>query len=177
MKSFVQSFILLVLMFFVSACTSVSVKEYREESPKLKLEEYLNGDIDAYGIFQDRSGRVVKRFHVRIAASWKEGVGTLDERFEYSDGSKSQRVWTLRRTGPDTYSGTAGDVIGEARGEVAGNAFFWKYVLDLEVDGSRYHVNFDDWMYLMDEKVMLNRSKMSKFGLYLGEVTLTFIKR
>ena len=48
--------------------------------------------------------------------------------------------------------------------------------MDLLVGDSSYHVKFEDWMYLMDDKVMLNKSKMYKFGIYLGEVTLTFIK-
>jgi hypothetical protein len=44
------------------------------------------------------------------------------------------------------------------------------------VDGSVYEVQFDDWMYLMDNKVMLNKAQMSKFGIRLGEVTLSFYK-
>lgn len=167
----------LVLCTFMVSCTSVSVKEYKDEKPTLSLEKYLNGDLMAYGIFSDRSGKVVKRFHVKMKATWVNGVGTLDEDFDYSDGTKGKRVWTLRRVGENKYVGTAGDVIGEARGEVAGNAFHWTYVLDLPVGDTSYHVNFDDWMYLMDDEIMLNKSKMSKFGVYLGEVTLTFVKR
>ena len=68
------------------------------------------------------------------------------------------------------------DVVGEAIGEVAGNALRWRYVLALPVDGKTYHVDFDDWMFLMDDKVMLNRSYMSKWGFDLGEVILTFVK-
>lgn len=177
MRQFLCSVLLSLFAVALSGCSSVTVKDYANESPKLKLEEYLNGDIDAYGIFQDRSGKIVKRFHVLIKASWIGDTGTLDESFEYSDGSTSKRIWKLVRKPDNTYSGTAGDVIGHAHGEVAGNAFFWKYVLDLDVDGSHHHVNFDDWMYLMNDKVMLNKSKMSKFGIFLGEVTLTFIKR
>ena len=37
-------------------------------------------------------------------------------------------------------------------------------------------VQLDDWMYLMDERVLLNKAVMSKFGLRLGEVTLAFYK-
>ncbi|MBY0467552.1 MAG: DUF3833 domain-containing protein, partial [Burkholderiaceae bacterium] len=55
-------------------------------------------------------------------------------------------------------------------------ALRWTYVLALEVDGRTYHVDFDDWMYLMDEHVMLNRAVMSKFGVRLGDVTLSFYK-
>ena len=70
-----------------------------------------------------------------------------------------------------------GNVIGQAAGESGGNAFNWKYTLALPVDGRVYHVNFDDWMFLMNENVMLNRAVMSKFGFRLGEVTLSFRKR
>ncbi len=167
--------LLFPVLFF--GCSSLSIKDYAGETPTLKLEEFLNGELDAYGIFQDRQGRVVKRFTVTIKASWVGEVGTLDESFEYSDGTKSKRVWTIVRRGNNLYTGTASDVIGEAKGEVAGNAFSWKYVLNLEVGDSHYHVSFDDWMFLMSDKIMLNKAKMSKFGINLGEVTLTFVRR
>lgn len=95
----------------------------------------------------------------------------------YSDGTKQKRIWTLTEVAPGRYSGTASDVIGEAVGELAGNALNWRYTLALPVDGKTYHVQFNDWMYLMDDKVMLNKAEMSKFGIYLGEVTLAFYKR
>ncbi|MGE0761792.1 MAG: DUF3833 domain-containing protein [Bdellovibrionales bacterium] len=168
---------LISMIGFIAGCTSVSVQDYKSEKPTLKLESYLNGELDAYGIFQDRSGRVVKRFQVSMKASWKDGVGTLDEDFTYSDGSKSKRIWTLKKSADNTYIGTAADVIGEAIGESAGNAFRWRYTLDLPVGNTNYHVQFDDWMYLMNDKIMLNKSKMSKYGVDLGEVTLTFVKK
>ena len=161
----------------LSACSGVQVTQYQQATPKLDLSQYFNGTIDAYGIFQKRSGEVVKRFHVLIDAKWKDNVGTLDERFTYSDGTTQQRIWTITKTGSDAYSGTADDVVGQALGQSAGNALRWQYVLELPVDGKVYHVDFDDWMFLMDERVMLNKSTMSKWGFDLGEVTLTFVKR
>lgn len=161
----------------LAGCASVDIAKYRAEQPVLDLATYFNGTLDAWGMFQDRSGEVVKRFHVVIEASWKGEVGTLDERFTYSDGTTQRRVWTLKRQADGRYIGTADDVVGEAIGEVAGNALRWRYVLALPVDGKVYHVDFDDWMFLMDDKVMLNRSAMSKFGFHLGEVTLSFSKR
>ena len=120
---------------------------------------------------------MVKRFHVLIEARWEGDTGTLDEHFTYSDGSTQRRVWTLTRQPDGSYLGRADDVVGEAVGELSGNALRWRYVLALPVDGKVYHVDFDDWMFLMDERVMLNRSVMSKWGLHLGEVTLSFYKR
>lgn len=168
---------LALMLFMLAGCGTVPVEQYRDERPALDLRRYFDGTIDGWGLFQDRSGKVVKRFYVRIDAKWAGDTGTLDEHFEYSDGTRSRRVWTIARLDEHRYRGTAADVVGEARGEAYGNALRWKYVLNLEVDGKTYAVDFDDWMYLMDDQVMLNRSVMSKFGVRLGELTLSFHKR
>lgn len=161
----------------LGGCSVTGVEQYRDAQPTLDLKTYLNGTLDAWGIFQGRSGEVQKRFQVVINAQWQGNTGVLDEHFRWSDGTSSRRVWTLVQQADGSFRGTADDVVGEAVGEIAGNALRWRYVLALPVDGKVYHVDFDDWMFLMDNKVMMNRSYMSKWGIGLGEVTLTFIKR
>lgn len=152
------------------------VQDYAAEKPALDLRRYLDGPLTAHGIFTDRSGRVVKRFSVQMTGTWQGDSGVLDEHFTYSDGSTQRRVWRLQHLGNGRYSGRADDVVGEATGQTAGNAFHWVYTLALPVDGRVWHVTLDDWMYRMDERTVLNRSAMSKFGFYLGEVTLVFNK-
>ena len=161
----------------ITGCSNIQVDDYKGESPKLVLENYLNGDLEAHGFFQDRSGLITKRFKVKMKASWSGNNGKLEEDFKYSDGTKSKRIWYLEKTANGHYTGNASDVVGKAKGKVSGNAFRWNYTLDLPVGDKSYHVYFDDWMYLMDDKIMLNKSKMSKFGIYLGEVTLVFLKK
>jgi len=160
----------------LAGCAGPTVADYAAERPTLDLAEYFDGTITAHGLFTDRSGKVVKRFSVVMKCSWEGDEGILDEDFIYSDGSTQKRVWRLKKLGGGRYSGTADDVVGTASGETAGNAFNWKYTLSLPVDGKVYEVQFDDWMYLMDDKVMLNKAVMSKFGIRLGEVTLAFQK-
>ena len=166
-----------VLVMLLTGCAAPRVENYGDESPVLDLREYFDGRVEAWGMFQDRSGRVVKRFTVAISGSWRGNVGTLEEDFVYSDGTTQRRVWTITRADDHSYTGYADDVIGEASGQARGNALRWRYVLALDVDGKTYHVDFDDWMYLVDEKVLLNRSEMRKFGFRLGEVTLAFRKK
>lgn len=160
----------------LAGCAGPAVQDYAGEQPLLDLRQYLDGPLTAQGIFTDRSGRVVKRFTVQMTGQWNGNEGTLDERFQYSDGSTQRRVWHLRHLGEGRYSGRADDVVGEARGESAGNAFYWTYTLALPVDGRVWHVQFEDWMYRIDETTVINRAAMSKFGLHLGEVTLAFTK-
>jgi hypothetical protein len=170
--------LLAVSLAMLSACSTVNDLSYlANEKPTLDMKTWFNGTLDAWGMFQDRSGKVVKRFHVEIVCSWQGDTGTLDENFLYADGTRQRRVWTLKKQGPDRFIGTAPDVVGEANGIVSGNALHWNYVLALPVDGHIVNVDFDDLMVLMDDKVMLNRATMSKFGIRLGEVTLSFQKR
>jgi hypothetical protein len=128
-------------------------------------------------VFTDRSGKVVKRFTVVMRCTWNGEEGVLDEDFVYSDGTTQKRIWRLKHLGNGRYEGRADDVVGVAQGQTAGNAFRWGYTLALPVDGKVWEVQFDDWMYLMDQRVMLNKAAMSKFGIHLGEVTLSFVKR
>ena len=163
---------------FLTACGSVDVEQYANDEPRLMLSEFFNGEMDAWGIFQKRNGELARRFHVEIIGTWKSPTeGQLDEYFTYADGEKSRRVWTLKQQPDGSWQGTADDVEGVAVGRVAGNAFHWKYVLKLPVDGKVYNVDFDDWMWLMDGNTMMNRSVMSKYGFRLGEVSLLFRKR
>jgi hypothetical protein len=168
----------LAFLILLAGCAAAPrPQDYRDEKPVLDLKSYFHGKLDAWGYFQDRGGKVVRRFHVEIQSHWDGEVGTLDEHFTYSDGTTSRRVWTITRLDAHRYRGVADDVVGEARGEAYGNALRWQYTLKLPVDGKVYEVQFDDWMYLMDEHTMLNYSTMSKFGFRLGEVFLSFRRR
>ena len=161
----------------LGGCASQQIETYAQDKPLLDLTQYFNGTLDAYGVFTDRSGTVVKRFTVVMVCTWNDNEGVLDEDFRYSDGSTQKRIWRLRKLGDGRFSGRADDVVGEARGETRGNTFHWTYTLNLPVGGRVFEVQFDDWMYLMTDKVMLNKAAMSKFGVRLGEVTLSFVKR
>jgi hypothetical protein len=160
----------------LAGCAGPTPADYASQTPVLDLRSYFNGPLTAHGLFTDRSGKVVKRFTVAMNCRWQGDEGVLEEDFSYADGSKQRRVWTLKRQADGRYIGRADDVVGEALGQASGNALNWRYTLALPVDGTVYEVQFDDWMYLMDEKVMLNKAVMSKFGFRLGEVTLSFYK-
>ncbi len=162
----------------LAGCASAPVPaDYAAEKPVLDLRQYFNGELVAHGLFTDRAGKVVRRFVVELTGTWKGREGTLDERFTYSDGKTQRRVWHLTDEGNGRWTGRADDVVGVAEGRSAGNALNWRYTLSLPVDDKVYEVQFDDWMYQMDDRVMLNKAAMSKFGFGLGEVTLSFARK
>ena len=155
----------LLLVLSLSSCANVGVERYVDQQPHLDLERFFSKPVKAWGIFQKRSGEVTKRFEVDIASRREGNALILDERFLYSDGTRQQRVWTLTPDGPGRWKGRAGDVVGEAIGEVAGNALRWRYQLDLPVDGRHWQVDLDE---------LINRSSMSKLGVEIAQITLFF---
>ncbi|MDX1282465.1 DUF3833 domain-containing protein [Shewanella colwelliana] len=162
----------IALVILLSACGSASLEEHTNTTPELKLEQFFDGKLKAYGIVLDRSGNMLRRFDVDLIASWQGNKGEIKEWFEFDDGEKSTRVWRLERLGDNSYSGEAGDVIGTAYGETRGSALYWKYDLSIEVDGETYQVTLDDWMFLIDDKRLFNKTDMTKFGIKVGEVIL-----
>jgi hypothetical protein len=161
----------------LGACSSPGVERYADARPILTLEDYFDGTVDAWGIVMDRSGEVIRRFSVTIEGRWQDGKGELDERFVYADGERETRVWKIERTAQGRYVGRADDVVGTASGTAAGNALNWAYTLRVPVGDSIYEIDFDDWMFLVDEQTLINRALMSKFGFRVGEVLITFKRR
>ena len=158
----------------LTGCANPQVTDYAQERPLLELDRYFTGRVLAHGVFQKRNGAVARRFTVVMDCHWEGNQGVLDEAFTYSDGSTERRIWRLTKHADGRYTGRADDVVGEAQGQTSGNAFRWNYTLRLPVDGKEYEVQFDDWMFLVDDRVLLNRATMSKFGVTLGEVLLSF---
>ncbi|MGA1027493.1 MAG: DUF3833 domain-containing protein [Burkholderiaceae bacterium] len=158
----------------LSGCASPKLEDYAKEKPVLDLEQYFAGRTTGWGIVQDRFGRITRRFVVEIDGRFEGDRGELDERFVWSDGEKQRRVWRLRKVGPQQWVGEADDVVGQAQGRLSGNALQWGYTLAVPIDGRTIEMQFDDWMVLVDEEVLMNRAVFSKFGIRHGEVTLSF---
>lgn len=175
MKRMMLSVMVLLLL---TGCAGNDVQQYAGLQPKLDLFTYFAGPTRGYGIVQDRGGRLKRQFVVDITGTMDSaGNLILDEQFVWNDGEKTSRIWTIsRQEGTSRLVGEAPDAIGRATGATAGNALNWQYQLAIVVDGSTWNLNFDDWMFLQPDHVLLNRATMSKFGLRVGEVTIAFMK-
>ena len=164
----------------LTAC-STSISEYQHTTPNLVVETFFNGQLEATGIVKNHKGKVIRTFVADINAYWQDGIGTLDEHFVFDDGEKQQRVWKLT---PQTnisnhiksYTATANDVVNVAQVNVSGNAMFLKYVLTIPYKNSTINITVDDKMYLVNDTVIINESRLTKFGLHVGSITLTIQK-
>ena len=161
----------------LTGCMAMTSDDFTDKSPKFVLEKYFHGKTRAWGLFEDRFGNVRRQFVVDINGNWDGTILTLDEDFVFDDGEKDFRQWRIKKLKDGTYEGRADDVIGTAKGIASGNSLHWSYVLDLKRDGgSSIKVKLDDWMFLQSGGVLLNRARMSKFGIELGQITISFTR-
>ena len=160
----------------LTGCSAMKPEDFQGREPRLAIETYFAGKTKAWGIFEDRFGTLRRQFDVDIDGTWDGRELVLDERFIYADGERDRRVWRITKIDAHTYEGRADDVLGSAMGRQFGNALNWRYDMILTIGGTDVKVHFNDWMYLQSDGILLNRARVSKWGIELGEVTLAFRK-
>lgn len=144
--------------------------------PHMRLEEFFIGKTNAIGIFQDRFGKLRRQFSADMEGQVDGDRLELHEVLAYDDGEVETRNWSIKKRGDVGYEGTCENVIGTARGRVTGNVFRWRYDFRLKIGGRQLTVTFDDTMFLQAGNLVINRVRMSKFGITLGEATIVFFK-
>lgn len=177
MRNYGFYFVLIFGVLALTGCGTQSLYQYEDKPPYLKIEEYFKGPVQAWGIVQDRTGKVVRRFDVDMIGRVDGDNIILEEDFHYYDGKKERRVWRIERTAEGRYRGQAADVIGTAEGKTHGSQLKWAYQMEVPVDGERYVFTFDDWMYLMNDGVVINRAAMKKLNITVAEITIMFKKK
>jgi len=162
----------------LSGCTRMQPVDFEKQEPKLVLEQYFAGKSRGSGIFFDRSDNYSLGLEVELEGSWDEKTQTftMREDLRYSDGKHKERTFTIKKIDPHHYVGEANGFEGPINIEVYGNALRFSYVVMEEVDGSVWHLDGDDWMFLQSDGTILNRAWISKFGLAVGEVFISIRK-
>ena len=173
MKKFIGLFLLII----ITGCSNkMKPTDFKDKTPRLIIEEYLSGNVKAWGVLQNRSGKVTRQFRADLVGKWDGSKLILNEVFEWSDGEKQTREWSINKIDEHNYEGTASDVVGKAKGYSYGPAFKFEYVLLVPVKGKNIKITFDDWIFLQDKKVAINRATMTKFGIKVAELTVMFLK-
>ncbi len=176
---FINQILLIISLFLITSCTNkndMKPEDFKDKKPRLIIEEYLSGNVKAWGVLQNRSGKVTRQFSADLNGTWDGSQLILKEKFNWDDGEIQYREWTIKKIDKHKYEGTAGDVVGKAIGYSYGPAFKFEYVLLVPVKGKELKITFDDWIFKQDERVAINRATMTKFGFKVAELTVVFVK-
>ncbi len=178
-KKLISPLLLIIVIAFITNSLikkSMKPEDFKGTEPNIKIEEYFNGSVKAWGLLQNRNGKVTRQFKADMFGKFENGILTLEEDFYWTDGEKQKRTWKIQKIDENNYKGVAPDVVGNAKGFQYGSAFKFEYDLLIPFKSKNIKVSFDDWIFKQDEKVAINRATLTKFGFKVGELTVFFLK-
>ena len=173
-----SAILLLIVLGFIAksllfSFRAQSPEDYAGTGPVFSIKDHLSGPILSEGIVYGPNGRVTNSFVAKMEGIWDGDSGTLTENFTYSNGKTQQRKWYLTIGPENTFTATADDIIGEAKGIISGSTVMLSYKIVLPKDAGGYVLNVKDWMYLTENGTIINKSELRKFGIKVAELVAT----
>jgi hypothetical protein len=147
--------------------------DYADTLPIFDPVRVFRGALVSEGVIYGPSGRVASRFLMRMEGRWSGKDGTLTEHFRYDSGRDQFREWRLSIGPGGEVSATADDIIGTATGDICGATLRLRYKIRLPKDVGGHVLDVIDWLYLMPDGTLMNRSQMRRFGVTLAELVAT----
>ena len=148
-------------------------EDYDGDGPQFDLRQHLNGPILCEGVIYGPTGRVSSRFVAEMEGRWDGNVGILTEKFRYDTGETRDREWTLTLGNDGAIRAEAPDVIGTGRGKQSGPTVMLTYRIKLPESSGGHVLDATDWMYLIENGAIINRSQFRKFGIKVAELVAT----
>ncbi|MEE2946093.1 MAG: DUF3833 domain-containing protein [Pseudomonadota bacterium] len=148
-------------------------EDYADMGPPFDLKEHLTGQILSEGLIYGPNGKVTNSFVATMVGEWDGDTGTLSEAFTYSNGATQNRKWYLKLGSGNTFTATADDIVGEAKGTVSGSTIKMTYKIVLPEDAGGHTLSVTDWLYRTESGVIMNKSEMRKFGIKVAELIAT----
>ncbi len=143
---------------------------------QFQLTKFLAGKTHAWGVFEDRSGTVRRRFQMDIEGVWQGGTFVLNESFKFDDGTTDFKTWNVTPIDDVSFVATGDNVVGQVRGQLLSGLIKMAYKYRLEIEGRSFVVDYDDRFYRLDENHVINRATLRKWGFRIGELTILFEK-
>ena len=168
---------ILISNVLLTQCAREAPEQFEKKLPRLDLAEFFNGEIKAQGIATNFFEGTTRRFSAELRGRWQDDRILLNEVWNWDDGEIQPRDWQWIKLSANEWLGKAHDVVEDARGKAVGNTVHWDYSMSVKTDSlGEIEITMDDTMYLLDEKNILNRIDMSKFGIPVGEVIIYISK-
>jgi hypothetical protein len=171
MKISLRFFCTLSILSLISSCSylqnfapkaSFSELDTVDNSAKLDVKSFFNGDLEGFAISQDQNGKITGTNTIKINGSWEGNKGVVQEVFIYNGGKKDSRTWLITLEDDGTFDAVGHNVSSPAKGRQVGNAAQMIYSLLIPTNGVKEEVKFEDKMYLVDDKSMIKISSFKK---------------
>ncbi|MBO9449890.1 DUF3833 family protein [Tropicibacter sp. R16_0] len=148
-------------------------EDYKDTNPSFDLRQHLSGELESEGVIFGPNGRATSRFVADFTGIWNGASGELGEVFNYDNGTVQNRKWFLTLGNDGTFTAKADDILGVGQGQISGSTVRLTYSIRLTEAAGGHVLDVVDWMYLMDNGTIMNRSEMRKFGIKVAELIAT----
>lgn len=151
--------------------------DYAGQEPAFDLRKHLAGPLLCEGVIYGPTGRVSSRFVADMEARWEGNVGVMTETFRYDSGLTQNRKWRLTLGNDGSIRAEAEDLVGSATGMQSGSAVLLNYRIRLPESAGGHVLDTTDWMHLMENGAIINRSQFRKFGIKVAELVATMRRK
>ncbi len=145
-------------------------------APTFNMADYFEGRTRAWGMFESITGKIKKSFVADIDGRWRGDEFLLEEDFTFSDGEKETRFWRLQFNDDGSFQASCRDTPTPGKGVMTAMRGDLAYSMALKVGGKMMMLSFSDLFYQIDETTVLNRARVKKFGIPVGQVLISFRK-
>lgn len=167
----------------LSSCALIERLTYKpspiqtlEKAPKLDVKNFFNGDIEAFAIVQDNTGKITGSFTAKINGKWDDNKGVWQQNFVYENGKKDSRTWLVTLDSNGDFSAVGHDVVTPGKGKQLGNAMQMLYSLSVMQNGQKQVVDYEDNFYLVDERSAIAISSIRTDHIPSGKAIISFKK-
>lgn len=170
--------LLISLTYFFTACNVMEIKQFAGKNPEIHLDQYFVGNLKGYGVFYDRWSNIRTSFKIDLSGEFANSSDLiLKENLVYENGEKIKREYRITKSQIDgQYDLFCDDLVKPGSIIQSGNALLWEYTLLQDIGGQVLSLNFEDWMFLQNENLVLNRAKAYWYGIFVGEVFMVINK-
>lgn len=144
----------------------MKISDFSGTTPEYRPETFLTGRLEGWGILERLTGGLQQRFTVEARGHFDGTELAFTERWTFDDGHVDTLNWRIRPIGDGRYVGAEDRLDGQAEGDQAGCAFHWRYSRDVpQKDGSSTKLNFNDWFYRIDDRVVMAKGTAGRLGV------------
>jgi hypothetical protein len=159
-----------------TATASLNSASHRRTQEPFVLEDFFAGRTIAHAGFAAISG-LRRDFQIDITGVWKSNTLSLHETFAFDDGETDHKTWQFEKVADGKYVANREDLLRPVHATIQTSTLRYSYSLFLNPAQKKNVVRFRDRITMVDERTLINKAIVFKYGIPVGRVTGIFLKQ
>lgn len=158
-----------------ASLTTATHSEHRTQE-QFVLEDFFAGHTIAHAEFAAING-LRRSFQIDITSVWESDTLSLHEKFAFEDGETDQKIWQFEKVADGKYVANREDLLRPVEATIHNGTLRYSYKLFLNPTQKKNVVRFRDRITIVDERTLINKALVFKYGIPVGKVSGIFLKQ